>query len=123
MSERYDVIIDVPGNYSFSSNRRALCPGGIYVLVGHDGFGATRGKWLGTVPYAISLLLRSIWNSQLSGLRGAMPAPDRLETLRALLETGQVRPHIGRTFRLEDVREAMVALMQSTTVGRIVLTI
>ena len=37
--ERYDLIFDVPGNHSFAACRRALAPGGKYVLIGHDDFG------------------------------------------------------------------------------------
>ena len=32
--ERWDLIFDVPGNHSFAETRRALEPGGAYVLIG-----------------------------------------------------------------------------------------
>jgi NADPH:quinone reductase-like Zn-dependent oxidoreductase len=120
---RYDVIIDVPCNHPFARNRRVLAPEGFYVMVGHDSFGATRGRWLGSIPYALGLMLRSLWNRQLPGVSGALPAPDRLETLRTFLESGQVRPRIGRTFALTEVRQAMTTMIQGETIGRIVLIV
>jgi NADPH:quinone reductase-like Zn-dependent oxidoreductase len=41
---RYDLIFDVPGNYSFSACRRALKPDGKYVLIGHERFGVPPRK-------------------------------------------------------------------------------
>lgn len=120
---RYDVIIDIPCNHPFERNRRVLRSDGVYVMVGHDGYGASSGQWFGSVPRAIGLLVRSLWNHQLPGLRGALPAPDRLETLRTFLELGQVRPRIGRTFALDDIRQAMTTMIEGETVGRIVLTV
>jgi len=119
---RYDVIIDVPCNHPFSRVRRVLTPEGLYVMVGHDGFGARGSRWLGAVPSALGLLVRSLWTRQLPGLRGALPATNRLETLRSLLASGRVRPRVGRSYPLSDVREAMLDLMQGHTIGRIVLT-
>src|SRR5215203_7206184 len=37
--QRYDLIVDIPGNHSLSDCRRALTPKGTYVLIGHDHFG------------------------------------------------------------------------------------
>src|SRR5687768_8027311 len=43
--KRYDLILDVPGNHSFSALRRALTPKGTYVLIGHDRFGDSGRRW------------------------------------------------------------------------------
>lgn len=40
--ERYDVIVDIPGNRTIADCRRALTPKGAYVLIGHEGFGRDR---------------------------------------------------------------------------------
>jgi NADPH:quinone reductase-like Zn-dependent oxidoreductase len=56
--ERYDLILDVPGNHPWSDCRRALTPQGTYVLIGHDGFGATAGRWLGSLPRFAGLMVR-----------------------------------------------------------------
>ncbi len=120
---RYDVVIDIPGNHSFRRIARVLAPGGRYVLVGHDSFGRGGGKILGSVPGAIGLMLRSTVDRRLPGLRGARPAPDRLEVLRALLEAGSLRPVIDRTFPLAEVPAAMRYLQSGEACGRVVITV
>ena len=45
--ERYDLIIDIPGNHSLSDCRRALTRQGTYVLIGHDNYGDGMRRWLG----------------------------------------------------------------------------
>ena len=57
--ERWDLVFDVPGNHSFAANRRAVEPGGGYVLIGHDAFGATGHRWLGSIPRMLGLVARS----------------------------------------------------------------
>lgn len=47
--EVYDLIVDIPGNHSFSDCKRALAPKGTYVLIGHDGFGDSGGPWIGSL--------------------------------------------------------------------------
>ena len=54
---RYDVIVDIPGNRSIADCLRALTPGGTYVLIGHDGYGAS--PWLGTFPRTLKLVAMS----------------------------------------------------------------
>ena len=53
---RYDLILDVAGNHSFSDCRRALTPTGTYVLIGHDHFGDAGSRLMGSLPRAIRLL-------------------------------------------------------------------
>ena len=48
--QRYDLIVDIPGNHPFAACRRALTPDGNYVLIGHDHFGRTVGAGWGACP-------------------------------------------------------------------------
>ena len=41
--ERYDLIVDIPGNRSLKELKRALEPDGLYVLIGHELYGSSRG--------------------------------------------------------------------------------
>ena len=58
-ARKWDLIFDVPGNHSFDETRRALAPGGAYVLIAHDAFGATGHRWLGSIPRLLGLMVRS----------------------------------------------------------------
>lgn len=120
--ERYDLIFDVASNLSLSASRRALAPGGVYVLIGHDHFGAARGRVLGSVPQALGQMA-------LSPFVGHLPAPsfapprkrEAMEILRELLETGELTPVVDRSFPLHQAALAMRHLESGDAVGRIVV--
>ena len=76
--ERYDVILDVPGNRKFSECRRVLKPDGRYVLVGHDQFGHRGGRWLGSLGRFAGLMVASVFTSQ---LRMSFSAPSKRESM------------------------------------------
>ena len=57
--ERYDLILDVPGNRPLAACRRVLDRDGIYVLIGHDHFGAGSGQILGSLPRMLKLVALS----------------------------------------------------------------
>ena len=57
----------MPGNHSFDETRRALAPGGAYVLIAHDAFGATGHRWLGSIPRLLGLMVRSAVVPELRG--------------------------------------------------------
>ncbi len=72
---QWDLIFDVPGNHSFAEIRRVLAPGGGYVLIGHDAFGATGHRWLGSIPHMLGLVARSAVTPELRG--GSFAPPDK----------------------------------------------
>lgn len=122
--EQWDLILDVPGNHSFGAIRRALEPRGSYVLIGHDAFGASGHRWLGSIPRLLGLVVRSAVSPQLRG--GSFASPDKrqlLGTLAGLMETGQVRVVVDSTFPLDQVPEAMRRLMSGRPLGRVVIRI
>jgi NADPH:quinone reductase-like Zn-dependent oxidoreductase len=121
--QRYDLIVDIPGNHPFAECRRALRPDGTYVLIGHDEFGRVGRGWLGSVPRFAKLMLQSLFVRQLRG--GGQSRPSKREamaTLRAALEAGQLTPVIDRTFPLGEAGVAIRYLMNGQPLGRIVLT-
>jgi NADPH:quinone reductase-like Zn-dependent oxidoreductase len=72
-SERYDLILDVPGNNSWSSCRRALTPKGTYVLIGHDHFGEFGRRALGSLPRFVRLMVMTPFVRQLPKVSFSMP--------------------------------------------------
>jgi NADPH:quinone reductase-like Zn-dependent oxidoreductase len=122
--ERYDLILDIPGNHSMSELRSALTPDGTYVFIGHDGFGASGGRLLGSgIPRFLKLLVLSPFVSQNLGLRTPKETKDSLVVLKELLETGKVTPVIDRTYPLSEVAEAIRYLEEGDAQGKIVITV
>ena len=120
-SDQWDLIFDVPGNHSFEANRQALVPGGAYVLIGHDAFGATGHHWLGSIPRILGLVVRSAVVPELRG--GSFASPDKralMATLTQLLEAGKLRIVVDRTFPLSQASEALryLASGQASGTGR-----
>ena len=124
LSERYDFIFDIPGGRSFSKLRGALTKDGSYVLIGHDGFGSTGGRWIGSaIGRFLRLLLLSPFVSQRMGPERLAEGTDHLDVLRTLVEDGNLTPVVARTYPLAEVREAMRYLEHGLAEGRIVITV
>lgn len=68
----------------FAERRRAIARGGIYVLIGHDHFGAARGRLLGTVPQALGQMALSPFVAHLP--RPALSQPRKPEAMAVLRE-------------------------------------
>jgi NADPH:quinone reductase-like Zn-dependent oxidoreductase len=122
--ERYDLIFDVPGNHSFPDCRSALTSNGKYVLIGHDHFGAGGGRWLGSLPRFLSLVVRTPFSSHLPALDFSTPSKqDTMSVLGELIEAGRLTPVVGRTFPLAEVPDAIRYLATGSAVGRVVITV
>ena len=121
--ERYDLILDIPGNHSFADCRRALTAKGTYVLIGHDRFGASGHRWMGSLPRALSLVALSPFVSQLPRLRDLTATKDPLGVLKELIEAGKLRPVIDRTYPLSEVPEAIRYLEEGRAQGKVVITV
>lgn len=121
--ERYDLVIDVPGNRSPEEIRRILQPDGRYSFIGHDDFGRAGGRLLGqSIPRFLNLALRPI------GRRASIRKTERdttvaLAEIAALADAGSLRVPIDRTFPLEKAPDAVRHLMSGSAVGRIIITI
>ena len=114
----------MPGNHSLKEIRQALDPNGGYVLIGHDAFGATGHHWLGSIPRMVGLMARSTVDPVLRG--GSFAAPDKrrlMATLAQLLDSGQLRVVIDRTFPLSEAPAALRYLVSGQPAGRIVIVV
>jgi NADPH:quinone reductase-like Zn-dependent oxidoreductase len=122
--QRYDLILDIPGNYPFSKVRPSLTPTGVYVLIGHDGYGASAGRWLGSLRRFFKLVVISPFVKQLPPLDFSSPNKrEAMARVKELLESGKVSPVIDRTFPLSEVPRAIRYLEESRSPGRIIITI
>lgn len=124
-SERYDLIVDVASILSAKEYQHVLTPTGRYVPIGHAHYGKAKkrnGRILGSMPYFIWLLLCTLVNSQ---KRKDFKMHTKLEImthLRALIESGQLTPVVGKVLPLSSAAEAMRLMIEGKTIGRIILT-
>jgi len=120
-SERYDVILDNVPNHSLSEIRRILTPTGKYVMIG--GGGPNDNRWIGPFGRVIYTLLLSPFVSQQMGMMLADANQKDLTILADLMQSGKVKPVIDRTYRLDQVAEAMRYLEQGHARGKVVITV
>ena len=124
-SERYDLILDVASTLTLASCKRVLTPSGVYVLIGHDHFGQAKGRWLGSVPRALGLVLWSAVDTHVAGMRShAAPASEPPQRVLAeLLGAGKITPIIDRVFALPEVPSAMAYMVEGRANGRIAVRV
>lgn len=105
---RYDLVLDNVGNRPLADCRGTLTPEGIYVAVS----GAP---------------LRSLWIAIAGGRQAvsfiAQPNRKDLEQLSELLESGQVKPVIDRTYPLSEAPDALRRLGEGQVRGKLVITV
>jgi NADPH:quinone reductase-like Zn-dependent oxidoreductase len=112
---RYDLILAANGYHSILAYRRALVPGGIYVMAG--------GKPAQMFQSAILGPLVSLTGSRKMGMMVARIEPKDLTILKELLEAGKIRPVIDRRFTLDEVPDALRYLGEGHALGKIVISI
>lgn len=121
--ERYDLIVDIPGNRSFSDCRRVLTPNGTYVLIGHDHFGRAGGRWLGSLPHFFAVMARSPFTRHMQTPTSSPPSKkDLLALLAELVEQRKLMPVVDRSFPLDAVPDALRYLAEGHVRGKVVIT-
>jgi NADPH:quinone reductase-like Zn-dependent oxidoreductase len=107
--DTYDVVVDAVGRHSYARSRRALKAGGIFVST--DGF--------------INLPLMVVTRFMSKRVVGPISRTTRedLELLAGMLESGEYKPVIDRTYPLEEIVEASRYVETRQKVGNVVLTV
>jgi NADPH:quinone reductase-like Zn-dependent oxidoreductase len=119
--ERYDVIIDIPGNRPIRDCLAALAPGGRYVYIGHDNYGAGAGPWVGAMGRFFRLWLTLALKGKPPAFPDMPPATERLEILGRLVREGKLRVRIGRAYPLRQAAEALECLAKGEVQGKVVI--
>ena len=117
--ERYDVILDTAGNRSLAHLRRALTRKGTLVIVG----GEEGGRWLAGADRQLRAALLSPLVSQSLRPFMAVGRQEDLEFLKGLVESGEIKPVVDRTYPLAEAPEAIRYLMGGHARGKLVLTV
>jgi len=116
--QRYDLILQVAGSSSPSDCRRALTPKGTLVLISGD----SDDRWIGPVDRLIKARLLSPLVSQTMVNFTVTPNREDLESLRGLIEAGNLTPVIDRTYSLSEVPEAIGYLEEGHARGKVAIT-
>ncbi len=120
--DRYDAIIDIPGNKSLSDIRRALATDGTYVFVGHDQYGRRGHPVIGSIGRFARIWAMSTFVSQFKTPGKVAPRSERLAALAAMCDAGEITPLVDSTYPLDEIHQALRHLEDGTAIGKIVLT-
>ncbi|MEQ8667474.1 MAG: NADPH:quinone oxidoreductase family protein [Rhodospirillales bacterium] len=114
-----DVFVDPVGGTMFDAALRSVAPGGRILVVGF-----ASGK-IQQIPANLLLVKNvSVIGFTLGTWRNR--APDRLRATMAELvrwaAAGDIKPHVSKTFPVEDFARGYESLMRRETTGKVVLT-
>jgi NADPH:quinone reductase-like Zn-dependent oxidoreductase len=120
-AERYDVMLDNVGNHSLSECRGVLTPNGKYVLIG--GGGASDQGFLGGLGKALWAMVFSKFVNQQMGMMMADANGKDLTILADMMQSGKLKPVIDRTYKLDQVPDAIRYLEEGHARGKVVITV
>ncbi|MGQ7869773.1 NAD(P)-dependent alcohol dehydrogenase [Sunxiuqinia sp. sy24] len=114
--ETYDIILDAVGKIRFPQVKKVLTPNGVFL----------------EVAIGLSVLPNVLWTSLIgkqkvkiaaTGLRPPKERAKDLLLLKELLETGQVKPVIDRTYALEQIAQAHTYVDQGHKKGNVAIVV
>jgi NADPH:quinone reductase-like Zn-dependent oxidoreductase len=108
--EVYDVIFDVVGKISFSHSEKSIKENGTYLLAN-----------------PVSQMVQALWTRMTSSRKVIMETASGtiadLVFLRGLIEAGEIKTVIDRTFPLEQIVEAHRYVEKGGKLGNLVITV
>ena len=110
--QRYDLIVATAGHRSIFDYKRALSPGGIYVVTGGSMSQIFQGMLLG--PW-----ISMIGKKKLGSLT-VKPNND-LDLLKELIEAGKIKPVIDKRYTLSEAGEALRYYGEGHARGKVVI--
>lgn len=111
----YDLIVDLVAHRSVFAYRRALAPGGTYLIVGGSMRALLRVLTVGAAIGAMT--------GRRLGLLAVKQGPEQFGPLAACCADGSVRIHIDRVFSLDEVPEALKYVGTGRALGKVVIAI
>ncbi|TFB68010.1 NAD(P)-dependent alcohol dehydrogenase [Cryobacterium sp. Hz9] len=113
LDDQFDVVLDAVGKSSFGRCRRLLAPGGFYVS------SELGPMWQNPVLALTTPLLRK------KRVLFPIPKDTRADALflQGLVETGEFRPLLDRSFPLEKIREAYEYVAAGQKIGNVVIRV
>jgi len=113
--KQYELIYAANGYHPLSAYKRALAPGGIYVMAG------------GKTKQIFDVMLWGWWHSRggdkkLTNVMAHASVPDLL-TLNEMIEAGKIKPVIDRRYPLSETADALRYLGEGHARGKVVITV
>ena len=115
---RYDLVLDIGGSSPISRLRRALTSTGTLVIVGEE----EGGKWTGMGRQIRARALSPFVRQRLTTFVSRHRQED-LDTLRRLIEAGQVTPIVDRVYPLAGAADALRHLEAGRARGKLAITV
>jgi NADPH:quinone reductase-like Zn-dependent oxidoreductase len=112
--QHYDLILATAGYRSIFDYKRALSPGGIYVVTGGSMKQIFQGMLIGP-------LVSMLGSKKLSSM--TVKVNKDLDFMRELIETGKVKPVIDRHYSLNETAEALRYYGKGHARGKVVITL
>ncbi len=119
LAHRYDVVIDTIGNRSLRD-----CSSGTETArdAGRRPGGGS-GKWFRPMALLLKVIVAAPFvRQQLSGVMAGV-TPENLETISALMVSGDVTPLIDRTYELSETPVALGYLEEGHARGKVIITV
>jgi NADPH:quinone reductase-like Zn-dependent oxidoreductase len=114
-AERYDLIFAANGYHPLWAYKRALAPGGIYIMAGGSAAQIFQATLLGP-PL-------SVGSRKKLGIVPAKAAPKDLLTIKELLEARKIVPVIDRRYAFEEAVEAFRYFGEGHARGKVVISV
>ncbi len=114
---RFDLIVDMVGNHSPSTNVDMLKADGVLVLVG-----GPKGNWIAPFKRPLQAMVAGWFADQEITTLFASLSKDNMQTLADMMGDGRLVTVIDRTYALEDVPEAIRHSETGRARGKIIIT-
>jgi NADPH:quinone reductase-like Zn-dependent oxidoreductase len=118
-AQRYDAILDCVGNRGIAEFRHVLQPEGKLVMIG--GGGPNEGKWIAPFLGPLHALVVSPFVKQKLGMILADVNKEDLAALGGMMEKGQLKPVIDRSYKLSEVPDAIRYLEAGHARGKVIV--
>jgi NADPH:quinone reductase-like Zn-dependent oxidoreductase len=116
--QRYDLIFDLAGNHSLSAFRRSLTPEGTLVMSSGSG-----GRWIGPIGRILHALVMSFFVRHKLRVLAATSSKENLIVLKDLIEAGEVKPVIDKTYPLSETPMAVRYFADEHARAKVVITV
>jgi NADPH:quinone reductase-like Zn-dependent oxidoreductase len=119
--QQFDVILDNVPNHTLADCRSVLTPQGKYVMIG--GGGPNDNPWIGPFGRVIHMLLLKPFVKQPMTMMVADSNATDLAYLAGLMESGKVKPVIDRTYKINELADAIRYVEEGHARGKVVVTV
>jgi NADPH:quinone reductase-like Zn-dependent oxidoreductase len=109
--QTYDLIFDAAGKSSYSTCKGSLNPGGVYITT------------MASPQIFLNMLATSVMGDKKAMFATPRVTPEDLRFVNELVEAGELRPVIDRSYPLSELAEAHRYAEQGHVRGRVIITV